>query len=136
LFELFIIVADGHGETEQLFEGLIRLGKLNGDVTGGNAHWRAHLADHRGVSFRLNCFVSGGVLSMAAENSNGNGKPTIDQRLEALAQSVELLTRDIHEMQTEFSRLDARERKARLSLLAGIQAYLKAMNEPEQGREG
>ena len=53
--------------------------------------------------------------------------PTIDERLAALAQSLELLTHDIHEMQESQKRLDARERLARGALLAGIVAYLQAL---------
>jgi hypothetical protein len=54
-------------------------------------------------------------------------KPTIDERLTALTQSLELLTHDIHEMQESQVRLDARERLARGALLAGIVAYLEAL---------
>ena len=45
----------------------------------------------------------------------------------ALAESVESLTRDIHEMQAKHDRLDARERQAREALLTGISAYLRAL---------
>ena len=65
-------------------------------------------------------------------------KPTIDERLQALAESLELLTRDIHEMQAamrqhdeRMRQLDARERRAREALLTGIAAYLRALNEDD-----
>jgi archaellum component FlaC len=68
---------------------------------------------------------------------------TIDERLdrlverhEALAQSVESLTRDIHQMQESMARdhaimlkMDARERAGRNALLAGIRAYLEGLEE-------
>jgi len=61
------------------------------------------------------------------------------ERQEALAESVQLLTHGIHEMQTQQKRLDARERKAREALLSGIAAYLRALqngDEPEEAVEG
>jgi hypothetical protein len=49
---------------------------------------------------------------------NEEPKPTIDERLEAIAQSLEILTHDVHAMQeaaakreAEIARLDARERR-------------------------
>jgi uncharacterized protein YllA (UPF0747 family) len=54
---------------------------------------------------------------------------TIDERLTALAQSLELLTHDIHEMQESQKRLDARESQARGALLAGVAAYLQALGD-------
>ena len=66
-------------------------------------------------------------------------KPTIDERLEALAQSLELLTADVHQMQEEnrkrderMAELDARERRAREALLSGIAAYLRALGEGDE----
>ena len=47
-------------------------------------------------------------------------KPTIDERLEAIVQSLELLA---HEQEA----LRRREEKAREALLAGISAYLRAL---------
>jgi prefoldin subunit 5 len=58
-----------------------------------------------------------------------NDKPTVDERLEALAQSLELLTHDIHEMQATMVRLDSAERRARRALLNGIEAYLRALDD-------
>jgi hypothetical protein len=59
-------------------------------------------------------------------------KPTLDERLTALRESVELLTHDIHEMQATMARLDSRERRARQALLTGIAAYLRALNENDE----
>lgn len=47
---------------------------------------------------------------------------TLDERLEALTQSLELLA-SLHRD------LDARERRAREALLAGIAAYLQALQD-------
>ena len=60
-------------------------------------------------------------------------KPTIDERLEALAQSLELMRMDTEAFQAEVRRLDARERRARNALLSGITAYLQALKEDENG---
>jgi hypothetical protein len=60
-------------------------------------------------------------------------KPTIDERLEAIAQSVELLTRDVREMQQRMDAADLRERKARRAFLIGIQAYLEALDTDDNG---
>jgi hypothetical protein len=54
-------------------------------------------------------------------------KPTIDERLERLAKSLESLTRDIEETQKRMDAADRRERKARKALLTGVSAYLKAL---------
>ena len=54
----------------------------------------------------------------------------IEQRHLALTGSIEMLTAGIHAMQEEQRRLDAREHRAREALLAGIAAYLRAL----QGR--
>lgn len=63
---------------------------------------------------------------------------TIDERLAALAQSVELLSVNVHTMQDNMremrerqARLDARERQARQAILSGIAAYFKALEEPD-----
>jgi hypothetical protein len=74
---------------------------------------------------------------------NDKPKKTIDERLdrlverhEALSQSVESLTHDIHQMQAQQERFDKRERKAREALLSGIAAYLRALQqEPEEGEQ-
>ena len=55
--------------------------------------------------------------------------PTIDERLEALVQSLELAQIEQERLRAEQERLDRRERNARAALLAGIAAYLEALNE-------
>jgi hypothetical protein len=64
-------------------------------------------------------------------------EPTIDERLKAIAESVELLTRDVHEMQKATKHLDARERQARQALLtamtAGVSAYFEALQKNGDG---
>ena len=58
---------------------------------------------------------------------SGETPKTIDERLDALTQSVELLA-SIHKGNEErIKRLDQREREAREALLAGIVAYLRAL---------
>jgi hypothetical protein len=54
-------------------------------------------------------------------------KPTIDERLEALTHSLELMALDIEVTREEQQRLDRRERAAREALLTGIAAYLRAL---------
>jgi hypothetical protein len=61
-------------------------------------------------------------------------KPTIDERLEAVTQSLELAIRETQDMKAEIRRLDMRERRAREALLTGIAAYLRALNE-DNGRQ-
>jgi hypothetical protein len=56
-------------------------------------------------------------------------KPTIDERLDAVVQSLELMRLDMEAMQAEHKRLDARERHARGALLAGVAAYLRFLGE-------
>lgn len=63
-------------------------------------------------------------------------KPGIDERLAALAESVELLSVNVHALQDQSrkfeeqqERLDQRERVAREALLTGIAAYLRALGE-------
>lgn len=71
---------------------------------------------------------------------------TIDERLErlverheALAQTVEVLTHDVRQMQammaethTTMVRMDQRERKTRVAILDAITAYLKSFNHGEE----
>jgi prefoldin subunit 5 len=78
--------------------------------------------------------------------SDEKPKPSIDERLdrlaerhEALAQSVESLTHDIHEMQASLAKAqaiiiesDRRERQARRAMLRGIEAYLRALDDGGQ----
>ena len=69
-----------------------------------------------------------------------NGKPTIDERLEAIGVKLELLTVNVHAMQEEnaardrrVAALDRQERRARKAIAEGIVAYFKALNEePDQ----
>ena len=63
---------------------------------------------------------------------NGEQKPAIDERLKALAESLELLTHDVHEMQAAMARLDRRERQARTALMTGIAAYIQALQDDEE----
>ena len=51
-------------------------------------------------------------------------RPTIDERLEAIIQTLELA-------EIERKQMDARERRGRLALLAGIEGYLKALQSPD-----
>ena len=60
---------------------------------------------------------------------NGKKKPTIDERLEALTQSLELLSVNMHAMQEKQAEQDERERRGRAALLAGIAAYLQALQD-------
>jgi hypothetical protein len=69
-------------------------------------------------------------------------EPTIDERLQALAQSLELLSVNVHALQDETrrfevrqKRLDERERRARRAMMHGIQAYLQVLNEEPGGEE-
>lgn len=57
----------------------------------------------------------------------------IDERQQAINESVELLTLDIREMQAHQKRLDARERRARKALMTGIAAYLDALEDNGNG---
>lgn len=61
--------------------------------------------------------------------------PSIDERLQAIAQSLELLTQDIHEMQRKHDELDRRERQGRravvIAMQAAMQAYLGALGDDD-----
>ena len=63
------------------------------------------------------------------------GEMSIDERLQVVTQNLELLSQDIHQMQDEMRRLDARERKGREALLAGIAAYLRTLQDNDNGDE-
>jgi hypothetical protein len=63
---------------------------------------------------------------------------TTDERLQlieekhlALAESVQLLTADMRASERKAARLDARERRARTALLAGVAAYMQALAEED-----
>ena len=60
---------------------------------------------------------------------NGERKPMIDERLEALTQSLELFAADMRKMREREERLDARERRGRAAILAAVAAYLNALDE-------
>lgn len=63
-------------------------------------------------------------------NGMNNGKePTIDERLVAIGEKLELLTVNIHAMQELQRQLDIRERRGRKAIAEGIVAYFKALNE-------
>jgi hypothetical protein len=55
-------------------------------------------------------------------------EPTIDERLQALTHSLELMQLDTEQWRADTKRLDARERKARAAILAGIAGYLRELN--------
>jgi hypothetical protein len=57
---------------------------------------------------------------------------TIDERLEALTQTLELQLRDAEAEREKLKRLDARERLAREALMRGIAAYLQALAEEDE----
>jgi len=56
-------------------------------------------------------------------------KPTLDERLQAVIESLELQAHESEAMRARMDRLDARERRARQALLSGIAAYLQALQE-------
>ena len=56
----------------------------------------------------------------------------IDERLEALTQSLELLRLDREADMERIKRLDAKERRAREALMAGIAAYMQALAEDDE----
>ena len=65
-----------------------------------------------------------------------NDRPNIDERLQAIAESLELLVHESQEMrrrQEEIRQrqeeLDRREHQGRMALLTGIRAYLEALGE-------
>ena len=65
--------------------------------------------------------------------SDDTSRPTIDERLEALTQSLELQALENERHRAEMERLDARERRARTALLTGIAAYLRALGDDQPG---
>jgi hypothetical protein len=56
-------------------------------------------------------------------------KPTLDERLHAVIESLESQAHESEAMRARMDRLDARERRARQPLLSGIAAYLQALQE-------
>lgn len=59
-------------------------------------------------------------------------KPGLDERLEAVVESLELMRLEMEQYRASQILQDGRERRARLAILAGIRAYLEALNgEPE-----
>ena len=56
--------------------------------------------------------------------------PTTDERLEALTHNLELAKLEREHMRREQLRLDARERRGRLAVIAAMQAYIETLQEP------
>jgi hypothetical protein len=60
---------------------------------------------------------------------------TIDERLEAITQSLEVLTHDVHSAQERTKRLEDRDRRLREALMAGVAAYLQVLAEDDDDAE-
>ncbi|MBV8819698.1 MAG: hypothetical protein JO022_15160 [Acidobacteriaceae bacterium] len=58
--------------------------------------------------------------------------PSIDERLQAIAINLEILTRDMQDTQQQLKRLDERERKARKALITGTIAYMNELEQEDQ----
>ena len=54
--------------------------------------------------------------------------PSFDERLQAIAESLELMLRDQQEQRRKQEELDQRERQHRRALMIAMQAYLEALN--------
>jgi hypothetical protein len=54
---------------------------------------------------------------------------TIDERLEAIAQSIDALTDETTAAQERLRRLEYRDRRLRAALMKGLAAYLQAVEE-------
>lgn len=61
--------------------------------------------------------------------------PSIDERLEAITQHLELVSHEMEQMHIKQVELDQRERKAREALLRGVAAYLEALGDKSAGDE-
>jgi FtsZ-binding cell division protein ZapB len=66
---------------------------------------------------------------MEGERLKMDEKPSLDERLKAAIQSLELLSHEMEEMKVKTARLDAAERHHRAAILTGVAAYLRALNE-------
>ena len=64
---------------------------------------------------------------------NMNDRPSIDERLAAIAESLELLVHQSQEIRRRQDELDKREHQSRMALLTGIRGYLEALG--ENGKE-
>ena len=69
-------------------------------------------------------------------------KPTLDERIQALTESGQLVFEmlkdtiaNMDRMTEEIRAADKRERKARAAILTGIAAYLRALDNGEEGRQ-
>lgn len=62
-------------------------------------------------------------------------KRTIDERIDALTMNLELISADIEAFRRRSEELDRRERQGREALLAGIAAYLRALQGEQPGTE-
>jgi len=56
---------------------------------------------------------------------------TIDERLEALTQSMELLASMHRDNEARLAAIEERETKARIAMLQAIRAYLEALGDGE-----
>jgi hypothetical protein len=63
-------------------------------------------------------------------------KKTIDERLEALTTNVEVMSGMLHDMIARQDAADRRERKAREAIMAGIAAYIRALENGDEDEEG
>ena len=82
------------------------------------------------------------ILSAMLEAMDKDRKPTIDERLEALAVNLELLSVNVHALQEQSrqfeerqerfaerqAQADERERRGRRAVLTAIEAYLRDLN--------
>jgi DNA-binding SARP family transcriptional activator len=59
-------------------------------------------------------------------------KTSLDERLEALTQTLELAVRESEEMRARMEKLDERERTGRQAILRAMEAYLRTLNEADQ----
>lgn len=64
---------------------------------------------------------------------------SIDERLEALAMNLELLTTNVHDLQDSLhtmkeahERMDARERQLREALLRGVAGFIRGLGNGEE----
>jgi hypothetical protein len=57
---------------------------------------------------------------------------TIDERLEALTTSSELLNASVHGLEERARAMEERERRARRALMIAIKAYLDELDVPEE----
>jgi hypothetical protein len=58
--------------------------------------------------------------------------PSLDERLEALTHSLELMQMEQQRLAETHKRLEERERQGRRALLTGVAAYLQTLNDEDQ----